>query len=150
MPSPLDDKELTAVLAHRWAIDCLRMTLRPQGTNTAKYSGPGSVRCGAEGQLEYVLYDTTADCPDFKSFGGAPGEWLKAEDFYVLSAIDQSGREWTAEWVAADTSTTNGETGAVVYGSLRELTCQFSLGSDRSGAFATCAGFGQCPSERSN
>lgn len=132
MPSPLNDTELASVLAHHWAIDCLRMTLRQQGTNALKYSGPGSVRHGSEGTLEYVLYDTTAATPDFMSAGGRVGEWLRPEDFFVLSATDQWGREWTAEWVSADTSSTADEPGAVVYGVIRELRCSFPRDSKHS------------------
>ena len=134
MPSPLSDAELASVLAHHWAIDCLGMTLRQQGTDALKYSGPGSVRHGSEGTLEYVLYDTTAAAPDLISFGGQAGEWLRPEDFFVLSATDQWGREWTAEWVSADTRTTAGEPGAVVYGGIREVWCRFPRDSENSGA----------------
>jgi hypothetical protein len=134
MSTPLDDKELSAVLAHRWAIDCLRMTLHQQGTSALKYSGPGSIRHGSEGGLEYVLYDTTASGPDFISFGGNAGEWLRPEDFFVLTATDQWGREWTASWISADTNTTAGEPGAVVHGGVRELSCRFPWESKSSAA----------------
>jgi hypothetical protein len=82
MPSPLNDKELEAVLAHHWTIDCLRMTLRQQGTNALKYSGPGSVRHGSESGLEYVLYDTIASSLEFRSFGGNAGD-QNASDFTI-------------------------------------------------------------------
>lgn len=134
MSSPLNDNELQAILAHHWAIDCLRMTLHQQGTNDLKYSGPGSVRHGSEGRLEYVLYDTTTGAPEVISFGGQSGEWLQPGDFYVLTATDQQGREWKAEWISADTSTTAGEPGAVVYGSIRELSCRFQYESRTSAA----------------
>lgn len=134
MSSPLSDDELSSILAGRWAIDCLRMTLHQQGTGVLRYSGPGSVRHGAHGGLEYVLYDTQAPAADLVHFGGTSGEWLEPENLFVLRGTDQFAREWTAEWISADTSSRFGEPGAVVYGGIRELTFDETLASDSSTA----------------
>src|SRR5436189_5111882 len=99
------------------------MDLAQQGDGPLRYTGAGSIRYDSTGNLEYVLYDTTAVIPleTLLFGGGSSGEFLRAEDFVVLTATDLSGDEWVARWVEANTYSTASFPGAVVRGKITEL-----------------------------
>ena len=136
MPSFLPEHELRTILDRRWSVNCLDMRLIQQGRELQKYSGPGSLRYGEDGGLEYVLYDTQTELElgDVFSAGGTSGEWLNPEDFYRLEATDFEGRTWMAEWLEANTTSTYAYPGAVVRGAISELRCEFPFEGDSAGA----------------
>lgn len=103
------------------------MTLIRRGAEPGDpaYSGPGQIRQSESGSLDFTLYDEQSHPSSTEVFPTTqPGEWVKENHFFDLTAKDWRGREWSAYWIIPDVSGRMGEQGIIVRGSLEEVTCR--------------------------
>jgi Protein of unknown function (DUF2934) len=80
-----------------WEVDCADITLRQNGTTEPTvFSGPGYLRQGEGGTVEYKVYVTTTHAREIweTQFGGVSGKLLESSRYYTLHATDRFGNRW--------------------------------------------------------
>lgn len=121
MLSPSEVDEL-----QRWSfrIHCLDIQLEAGSTRFPSYRGPGSIRQNAQGTLRFELFDQTQEADPTRQPGtGAPGGLIPEDDYYRLTAVDLSGRRWTADRILPQHGGRLGEPGVVCFGTIQEMQC---------------------------
>lgn len=138
----LDDKETDAIREGTWELTCLSMELkRPDGKHS--FAGSGIIRQDEQRRLRFKLIDRE-HAQGWKEFfeessnprtGLRAGQIIPREHYYVLTAIDGGGRQWTSEPFVDVNQKYGGGNGVVVEGLLREVRFQ----RDVSGAVSAIA-----------
>jgi hypothetical protein len=101
-----------ALLARRWEIDCVDITLTQNDTpDPRSYRGKGFLRQDAEGVVGFRLYPPSPGEPagawDGFSKGSADaGKIVPGNEYYTLSATDWYGRIWKCQRVQPEVSIT--------------------------------------------
>jgi hypothetical protein len=124
---------IAALQKGTWELDCVNITLTQNDTaEPTVFSGPGYLRQGEGGTVEYKVYPTTSHEWNVweKQFGGVEGKLIESSRYYTLKATDRFGRCW--EWwrTMPEISSSALETGVhhVIDGKTHELA--FSRRSD--------------------
>jgi hypothetical protein len=90
---------IEALQKGKWEVDCVSITLTQNDTSEPTvFSGPGYLRQGEGGTVEYKVYPTTTHEWTIweKQLGGVEGKLIDASRYYTLKATDRFGRHW--EW----------------------------------------------------
>src|SRR5437867_2692053 len=90
---------IEALQEGKWEVDCAKITLTQNDTaEPTVFSGPGFLRQGEGGTVEYKVYPTTAHEWNVweKQFGGVEGKLIESSRYFTVKATDRFGRCW--EW----------------------------------------------------
>ena len=118
-PSEVDDLQ-----SRSFRIHSLDIHLEAGSTRFPSYRGPGSIRQNEQGTLRFELFDQTQEADPTRQPGtGAPGGLIPEGDYYRLTAVDLSGRRWTADRVLPQHGGRLGEPGVVCFGTIQEMQC---------------------------
>ncbi len=118
-PSEVDDLQ-----SRSFRIHSLDIHLEAGSTRFPSYRGPGSIRQNEQGTLRFELFDQTQEADLTRQPGtGAPGGLIPEGDYYRLTAVDLSGRRWTADRVLPQHGGRLGEPGVVCFGTIQEMQC---------------------------
>lgn len=119
---------IEALQTGKWEVDCVSITLTQNDTaEPTIFSGPGYLRQGGGGTVEYKAYPTTTHDWNIweEQFGGVEGKLIESSRYYTLTATDRFGRRW--EWwrTIPEISSSALESGIhhVIDGKAHELTC---------------------------
>ncbi len=111
-------------------LDCPNMTLTcASGSEQAIYSGPGLLRCDADGGLYFKLYpDQSANPGGLVEWNrtALPGQLINRRFFHTLRATDYAGNEWTSEGILPQL--TQGPSGFSIHAPLHDLRAATTMG----------------------
>ena len=100
----LEDKEIDALEAGHWAIDCFAMRIEPRDGGPSLFSGAGRIEQDGNGGLRFTLYaKQDIGTPDLEAAGvlrPGLGEFVGPEGYVRLVARDTEHREWVGDaWI---------------------------------------------------
>jgi hypothetical protein len=113
----LKNDEYIALRENRLELHCMHMKLEQMADNGRVFSGPGVIRQGAEGQLEFTLYakETLSFDSIMEDMSGendaAAGSIMPDRLLFRLSATDSDGRKWMSSYVYPSKHSFEGGTG---------------------------------------
>ena len=124
---------IEALQKWKWEVDCVNITLtQNDATEPTVFSGPGYLRQGEGGTVEYKMYPTTAHSWNVweKQFGGVEGKLIESSRYYTLKATDRFGRCWEWWCTMPDIGASALETGVhhFIDGKAHELTFSYRSG----------------------
>jgi hypothetical protein len=105
-------------------LHCHSMILATGDKDMPKFRGPGAIRIGSRGNLQFTIYADSLETYPLR-YGTKSGELIPDDPIYRLTAIDQNETEWISDVVPnVQIQPTKGLKKAVVTGDLIDIHCR--------------------------